>query len=106
MSDWHEFKASFNPRLEGTCERCGRGKTHDVHLTLLDRVEALREGFLEGRVTVEQFVERMPNGWAERDDDPSNEGRHLVRALIQFLAEYQCEKIDERELCAAIAGTR
>lgn len=105
-SQYHPFKDSLNPRQLDSCERCGRLKTASVHISLLERVEALRESYLDERVFVEQFVDELPNGWTERDDDPKLEGRQLIRVLIAHLAAFQCGKCDEAELRANVAATR
>lgn len=106
LATYHSFSPTPNPCLKGHCERCGHLELHPTHLSLLDRVEALRELYLEEHISIEDLVEKLPNGWCERDDDPNREGRHLVQVLVSFMAEYQCEKCDEPELRTNIASTR
>lgn len=104
--EYHQFKTSRNPRKRDACERCGRLPHAPCHISLLSRVEAMREAYLDARAPVEDLAERLPTGWERRFDDPDGEGSFLARALRCHLAEFQCGKCDEGELRKAIAATR
>lgn len=104
---YHPFKDSANPRHADSCERCGRLRSAPEHVSLLDRVEGLREAYLGERLSVEDLAVRLPNGWeADRTDDPDQAGRHLTLLIVGHLAEFQLGDCGEPELRAALAATR
>ena len=106
MSDFHSYKASLNPRLEGSCERCGRAKSHAVHISLLMQVVGLRELYLREAITVREFATRLPSAWPKYANDPDQEGAHLILRIVEHLAEYQRGDIDEARLRVLIAETQ
>ena len=105
--EFHAFQRSRNPRLELSCERCGRLKAHEVHVSLLQRVVALRERYLAGAMDVHDFAVGLPDPWEmQRVDDPDDEGKHLALRLLGFLAEYQRGDRSEHNLRVMIEQTR
>lgn len=105
-AEYHPFKVSPNPRLATACERCGRVPNHSCHLSLFECVGGLREAYLEGRISAEELALKLPSGWEERSDDPDGEGSHLARVLRGYMAKFQCELCDEKQLREYVALTR
>ncbi len=106
MSDYHAFAESLDPRKENSCQRCGRIPSAPCHISLLDRVEGLREAYLGERLAVEDLAVRLPDGWSEYPNDPEGEGKLLARLMRGYLAEFQCGLCDESTVRNYIAETR
>ncbi len=104
--NYHPFQESLDPRRRNSCQRCARIREASCHISLLDRVEGLREAYLADRLPVEVFAERLPDGWTDQPNDPDGEGKHLARLMRGYLAEFQTGLCDEARVRDYIAETR
>jgi hypothetical protein len=103
--EYHPYKDSTNPRTDNACERCGRVRLHETHLSLLDRAVALRELYLAEEIGVERFAENLLD-WRGESKPSECDGSNLIWRLLGFLTELQLGECDEVEVRIKIAETR